>query len=159
MAENIYLSGTPWTEKEDDFLRLHYVQLSQRNIAVRLARKRTEIVTRMKKLDLKLTDEQRMLKKQAAGYKMVEYNEIEIFWDDEKKEYLRNHYSEFLNKDLAKHFGTTECAVTHIACKMGLKKSEAYLIRLNKEVIPRLRYSFRTKKEVKNVHGAICASL
>ena len=146
MAENIYLSGAPWTEKEDDFLRLHYVQLPQREIAKRLARKRTEIVTRMKKLDIKLTDEQRMLKKQAAAYKMHELTELDSFWTDEKEEYLKENYQKHTNKDLAKHFGTTENAICRKASILGLKKSNEYLKHLKKEVIPRLRYSFRTKK-------------
>lgn len=146
MAENIYLSGTPWTEKDDDFLRLHYVQLSQREIAKRLSRKRTEIVTRLKKLDISLTDEQRMLKKQAAAYKMHEITEADLFWTDEKKEYLNQHYAELPNEVLAKHFGVSKCAISKIAYILNLKKSDSYLIHLKKEVIPRIRYSFRTKK-------------
>ena len=69
--ENVYLKGTVWTEKEDDFLQLHYVQLPQREMAIRLARTKGEVQHRLEFLDLKLTDEQRLLKKQAAAYKMV----------------------------------------------------------------------------------------
>lgn len=159
MAENIYLSKTPWTEKDDDFLRLHYVQLPQREMAVRLARTKGEIQRRLEKLDLKLTDEQKRLKKQAAAYKMREYIDTEIFWDDENNLYLKEYFPVTMNRVLVAYFNVTPMAIATQAHKLGLKKSKAFLKNLRTNVIPRLRYSYRTKKEVKNVQGAICASI
>jgi hypothetical protein len=104
----------------------------------------------LEKLDLKYTDEQRMLKKQAAGYKMSEYREI--VWTDERNEYLRENYSRFLNKALAKALNVSEVAITKQAYNLRLTKSEAYLADLKANVIPKIRYSFRSRKKEVN-HG------
>jgi hypothetical protein len=145
MANNEYLKGTVFTEKEDDFIRLHYVQLSQRAMALRLARTRTEIVTRMKHLDLKLTKEEFRLKKQAAGLKWRDSITQEQFWTQEKDSYLRDNYEKKLNKELAKELGITSIAISTRASRLGLRKSQSYLKRLRKDIIPKLRYCGKNK--------------
>lgn len=148
MRYSIYLSRTPWTEQDDDFLRNYYVQLSQRQMAVRLSRTKGEVQSRLEHLDLKLTEEQKALKKQAAAYKMREAICTEIFWTDQLNEFLSKHYAETLNSILANSLDVSVVAIQKQAGKLGLKKSDEYLNRLRKKIIPRLRYSHRTKKEV-----------
>ena len=151
MADNVYLRGTIWTEKEDDFLCLHYIQLPQREIAKRLARTKGEVQSRLKILGLKLTEEQKAWKKEAAAIKMNEYRVI--FWTDEKNELFIKQYPDKFNDSLAKLFNTSVGAIITHAHELGVKKSDEFLRILRKEIIPKNRYSSRTKfrkKEVQN---------
>ncbi len=149
MAENVYLKGTVWTEKEDDFLQLHYVQLPQREIAIRLARTKGEVQHRLQFLELKLTEVQRLLKKQAAAYKMVEQRHI--FFTDEINQYLRNTYPDVLTIVISKYLGVSVQSVVSQASRLGLKKSETFMQHLKKTIIPKNRYSSRTKNRKKEV--------
>lgn len=143
MAENVFLKGTVWTEKDDDFLRTYYIQLSQRAMALRLARTKGEIQYRLKVLDLKLTSEQKILKKQAAGYKMCEQREL--FWTEEKNAFLKENYPQIINEFLSKRLGVSIQAIIAQANKLGLKKSEVYMNKMMKEIIPAIRYCSRKR--------------
>ncbi len=138
MQVSTYLSRTVWTEDEDEFLRLHYVQLSQRAMAMRLSRTKGEIQHRLEFLDLKLTTEEKALKKQSAGYKVAHFNEDnrQDLYSEENIEYLKQNYANASNRELALKLGRSIQAILKKAIELGLKKSAAQILKVNQVLVP-----------------------
>jgi hypothetical protein len=138
MQVSTHLSRTIWTETEDDFLRIHYVQLSQRDIAMRLSRTKGEIQHRLEFLDLKLTQEQKLLKKQAAAYKLLQFNEDnrQDLYTKAEIEYLKQNYANSSNRELALKLGRSIEAILKKAIDLGLKKSAVQILKVNQVIVP-----------------------
>ena len=138
MQVSTYLSRTVWTESEDDFLRLHYVQLSQREMAIRLSRTKSEIEKRLQFLDLKLTAEQKALKKQAAGYKVAQFNEDnrQDLYSEQDIEYLKQNYANASNRELALKLGRSVEGILKKALDLDLKKSSTHIQKSYQFIIP-----------------------
>jgi hypothetical protein len=138
MQVSTYLSRTVWTEEEDEFLRLHYVQLSQRAMAIRLSRTKGEIQHRLEVLDLKLTTEQKAMKKQAAGFKLLQFNEDnrQDLYTEAEIEYLKQNYGNTSNRDLALKLGRNIESIIKKARDFGLKKSAVHIQKVYQVIIP-----------------------
>lgn len=139
-----YLTRTCWTEEEDRFIELHYVQLSQREMAIRLSRTKGNIQSRLKQLALQLTPEQKSLKKQAAINKLIEFNELnpQDSYTAEELNYLTHNYPNTHNRKIALALNRSEACIASKANKLGLKKTPEYIKNMYQVIIP----SFHTRE-------------
>lgn len=133
-----YLTRTCWTEEEDRFLELHYVQLSQREMAIRLSRTKGNVQSRLKQLAIELTTEQKALKKQAAINKLIEFNELnpQDSYTSEELQYLTQNYANTQNRKIAQVLNRSEDSIASKANRIGLQKSQAYIQRMHQVIIP-----------------------
>lgn len=98
----------PWTSADDDYLRQQYAVMPTSELAAIMGRTRYSLRGRATKLGIK------------TGY----------FWADAEIQAFTRLYPDTESKDLAQRFGRNVLAVYNLAERLGLKKSPAYLKRI-----------------------------
>lgn len=131
-----YLSKTVWTETDIEFLTNNYIQLSHSELAERLSRKVGEVKNKIRRLELKLTPEQKLLKKQAAAFKMHQNKGIDKSWSQEELAYLQEYYPNTETKNVAAALGRTITAIVSKASRLKIQKTPEFLANMYAVLIP-----------------------
>lgn len=93
-----------WMPEEEDFIRLNYEKMSDREMAEKLGRTRQAVsVRRTVNLQLKK-------------------REIPREWSQEEIAFLKTHYLKMSDKEIAKRLGRTEKSILRARIKRGLRK-------------------------------------
>lgn len=98
-----------WNEEDIAFLRENYGVIAQDDIALKLGVSQTTV--RLKAIELGIAD--RRLKAKCD-------------WTDEKIEYLKLHYANETNIDIARHIGFSPGTVVRMAVALDLRKSPRF---------------------------------
>ena len=97
-----------WSKADEQYLRDHYAETPLDQMAEQLQRTTKAIRSRAK-----------LLKVVRAGKQP---------WTAEETEYIRTHYADTLTEAIAKHLNRTVRKIYSKAKRMGLEKSEAYIL-------------------------------
>lgn len=95
-----------YTQKEIDFIKKHYKDMTVSEIAKRLNRSKYGIVYKLKDLNLQKSKTQK--------------------WTNEELDFLRENYKTMSYKDIGNNLNRTCSAVQNKCKKMGLKKPDKY---------------------------------
>ncbi len=104
-----------WTKKEEDFLKKHYRKMSSEDLAKKFGVSPAAVRKKEKRLGLVREHPLRKGKKKVALPPSRK-------WTGKEEEYLREHYLEKTNAELAKRFKTTVKSVEKKLWRMGLKR-------------------------------------
>jgi DNA-binding CsgD family transcriptional regulator len=104
-----------WAKKEEDFLRKHYRRMSSGELAKKFGVSPDAVRKKEKRLGLVREHPRR------KGEKKVTLPPSRK-WTGKEEEYLREHYLEKTNAELAKRFKTTLKSVEKKLWRMGLKR-------------------------------------
>jgi DNA-binding CsgD family transcriptional regulator len=119
-----------WTDKEDDYLKKHFPQKKNKEIAKKINRSIHSVCHRAKLMGLK---------KDGAF----------VAWEKEEITYLKKYYKKTTYEDLAEHFGRTLGAVKYKVEELGLVKNPPYKKWTEEEYeFLRKNYHTMTKKEL-----------
>lgn len=104
--------GRVWTDSEDEYLKINYGEIPTKDIVKNLNITKRDLETRVRKLGLKMTEEQ---KARIKGSRV---------WSDEEDNYLRNNYGEMTKDEIAKNLNIDKGLVVKRIEKLGLKMTE-----------------------------------
>lgn len=104
--------GRKWSEKDEEFIRDNFTEMSDSELADKLDRSKNSIRNRRKK-ELGLTRPKCHSGKFNNG----------IYWSDEKVKFLKNNYHDMTKHEIAEKLDCSSGAVRDKASRLGLKKN------------------------------------
>ena len=115
-----------WSKKEEDFLKKHYRKMSSGDLAEKFGVSPDAVRKKEKRLGLVREHPRRKGEKKIA-------RPLSRKWTGKEEEYLRAHYLEKTNAELAKRFKATVKSVEKKLWRMGLKRRKGGKVNKNSE--------------------------